>query len=833
MNLQDTNGMERAEWYEIRRNELLALLARTSEIDIPESEAVKLASIRKKCLENQFEIVLVGEFQGGKSTTFNALCDGRDLSPRGPGGGGVKTSAAIISAQNISDEETLNGMGEWAEITFKSKYEIQKGMFDILHEQLYGDEDFCKTIENPDDLNTAESFATILDLDKPVHRNCVKKALNLWWEQWEKDKSSLGNDIKDILNITTLQERFYGSADYKELLKLTSVGIYDFQSLIAFPKDWSQRWRKGKEASFSLKEVAFIFITRTLLRIRSENLSKLGCRITDCPGLFANAYDSSVARKAIHDSDAIWYLIAGDKSIGEMVLNILEEIRQMGEGSKIVASVNLLKGNHRQLMEIVFPAIENTLHESGFEFPLKPYNAKLAFLSNQGKRISEHNDLSDYEKNCMQIDADSIDADSRDTSVEDMWVYLVNDAGARTGLKELKELNDVSSEAVSVVRHESNIDEIMTFLAREIIAKEKTRKILIENGSQKAVNALQEYEGKLLMGEDAAKRDEEEWKQKVDECVIALNDFIKKSEEIIDNSTLMAERESLSKDLALELVQQAMDEKFIQSLSVLIQESIERLKSKFYFFDDNYIQAIVTDISQSINQVFKVSIFKVLKSWQKGRSSSEAWNRYKRRLSNIDKAIKNSWNTDVGTKVYIKNIILELPTDTTIQDQLEAYIQKAIFDKDNGALYSFIKEVKSNIFTALLNRIKEWWEGDISSEQEIATRQKQQAAKIASIIRPKIQDDLNFQAKISENYFQMFNEMQADVIKCIQNAVNGLLTRFNESVDSANRNLSEAENKRKEIAENNHQIRVGQIEPLRIEIQEFEAQVSKEIDSRN
>ena len=32
------------------------------------------------------------------------------------------------------DGETKNGMDEWAEITFKSKYEIQYGMFDILHD---------------------------------------------------------------------------------------------------------------------------------------------------------------------------------------------------------------------------------------------------------------------------------------------------------------------------------------------------------------------------------------------------------------------------------------------------------------------------------------------------------------------------------------------------------------------------------------------------------------------------------------------------------------------------------------------------------------------------
>ena len=86
----------------------------------------ELERIKKKSQEDQFEIVLCGEFQGGKSTTFNAICDGRDLSPRGLGGGGIKTSAAIISAQNISDENE----NERAEISYKTKNEFSKNICD-------------------------------------------------------------------------------------------------------------------------------------------------------------------------------------------------------------------------------------------------------------------------------------------------------------------------------------------------------------------------------------------------------------------------------------------------------------------------------------------------------------------------------------------------------------------------------------------------------------------------------------------------------------------------------------------------------------------------------
>ena len=197
MQLQDTTGMDRAQWYETRRNELLKLLERTTGLEIPKEYAKELADIRKKCLENQFEIVLVAQFQGGKSTTFNTLCDGRDLSPRGLGGGGIKTSAAIISAQNISDGETKNGMDEWAEITFKSKYEIQYGMFDILHETLSEDQNFKNSVTKTGmkeeeylcKISSPAEFTKILDLDNPTHRKAVRDTLNKLWDQWNKDKS--------------------------------------------------------------------------------------------------------------------------------------------------------------------------------------------------------------------------------------------------------------------------------------------------------------------------------------------------------------------------------------------------------------------------------------------------------------------------------------------------------------------------------------------------------------------------------------------------------------------------------------------------------------------
>ena len=152
-----------AKWYETRRNELLELLREATALDLPEKYADELRQTSRKCQEDAFEIALVGEFQGGKSTTFNALCDGRDISPRGLGGGGIKTSAAVVTAQNIAGDETKNGLSEWAEVTFRDGPSLVLGMSTPLRPILKGMSDKARTILAPE--LTDELFLERLDID--------------------------------------------------------------------------------------------------------------------------------------------------------------------------------------------------------------------------------------------------------------------------------------------------------------------------------------------------------------------------------------------------------------------------------------------------------------------------------------------------------------------------------------------------------------------------------------------------------------------------------------------------------------------------------------------
>ncbi len=100
------------EVYTQKRNELIELINKIVEINgIDSAEKEKFITTQNKLRENQFNITLIGEYQGGKSTLFNALCDGREISPRGAN---TKTSAICITATNIANKnEQEYAIVEW------------------------------------------------------------------------------------------------------------------------------------------------------------------------------------------------------------------------------------------------------------------------------------------------------------------------------------------------------------------------------------------------------------------------------------------------------------------------------------------------------------------------------------------------------------------------------------------------------------------------------------------------------------------------------------------------------------------------------------------------
>ena len=102
-------------------------------------------------------IVLIGDFQFGKSTTFNAICDGRELSPHGVG---LKTSGCPITACNLEDNEEK----EYAELFWRSPKELEQFTMGIYQNEKNGIEEeyvirqICFLVTRFNDTNELSSW---------------------------------------------------------------------------------------------------------------------------------------------------------------------------------------------------------------------------------------------------------------------------------------------------------------------------------------------------------------------------------------------------------------------------------------------------------------------------------------------------------------------------------------------------------------------------------------------------------------------------------------------------------------------------------------------------
>lgn len=879
-----------SKWYETRRNELLALLKEASALDVPEKYADELRQTTRKCQEDAFEIALVGEFQGGKSTTFNALCDGRDISPRGLGGGGIKTSAAVISAQNIAGDETKDGLAEWAEVSFKTPGAIALGLSTILRRPLMDSEAFRKFNAKLSDSEFAEALATddgftsLVDIDDAKCRAALKSATDALWGKWKENRASLSDDELDELRIATLQLRFFGSSKYRTMAAQTVLPIDKFQKLIAFPKDWMIRWMNGPDSEFSLDEVAFVFVQSVLVRIHAENLRRLGCRITDCPGLFANAYDTSVARRTILNADAVWYLINGEKQIGQKDLEIVRAIAAMGMLGKIEATCNL-KGPHEQKMAEIIPATKAALANAGHAVEVFPYNARLAFLAMQGDLLLNRESLfSSLDKANMRIDAKVKDGDPSPAS---MWAKMVRRVGSSAELDDVENVDDLDAESVTIVRRESMLDGILTRLEDEIIPQ-KAQSILVNRGSDRASKALVAYEGVLKATEDAAEAEESKWREEVAKAKAALDDFVDCANSVIDRSALRTERDDFAAAMAREVAEMAFSDRLANELANRIGIAVRERYKKFYLRKSTLKQDLMAEIAPIMSESVKNAMSDALGKWQKSRKSPIRKTLHSE-MALLAASIREKWASASLDVAALSEFSVPAIDEEFIADCSEESFDGIFTEKDIGSirmegvtdkvLQVFLVALLGGICIAvavslvgmftgavaipvaliarggvlLFHSIGDWLKSDAEkaaekAAAEIAAAKAEQEAKeaeekeaqeklgrIAASIRPKIEAafaDHEFREKVEKPLALGFRDSLDGMVGKVRDSLETLKSDFEkERVAEPEKMFSKSVSDRKAIAKQNKTIRTKTIEPLRKRIDAFKDAVVADLSA--
>jgi len=566
------------ELYKTYRDRLVLLLESATGLQglLPQSRE-HISEARTRLLEDQFEIVLVGEFQGGKSTTFNIFCGGREVSPRGIG---IKTSGCIVRAVPISDPSKH----ESATITWRSNDELFLGIQDILSPSF-----LPSSMEDSQSEDNLENFRDIYNLSTPAGRKALSQRANHLAEVWKKNKAAFSPEDTDAIRFALLYSHFCGSADIENLKNLTAIPLGAVREYVTFPEDWISRWLDCSAERFTPKEIAFAFVKQVDCRIKSPALSKIGTALVDCPGMFASVWDTNVAEKAIANANAVLYLIPGFHTISEADLHKFENLINVLKlaPDNIFLAPNCWQKSWKDIETRILPETLATLASKDLVFPearIQMFSPLPALRAEQIRMFINHKvdleTLAELKKQFFSDDDPSI------ISEETLLAEIIR--SVERGIEDLQgksfAFQNIAALADSAEK-ESRIC-ILTSALEAFVVSRRAKNILTVNASR-VKDALSETEGTLLYREDSASKKrhdcENEFKRADEELVTyeadaaeKLSKFGQDAAQALGHS--LKEHLSAKQDACIKKLSDAMGKHVVKTAFSLTTNKDETLK---------------------------------------------------------------------------------------------------------------------------------------------------------------------------------------------------------------------------------------------------------------
>jgi hypothetical protein len=555
------------EQYQQLRDQLAGLLDRSVALPglLPKSQD-ELALARKKLLENQFELVLVGEFQVGKSTTFNVLNGSRELSPRGKNGGGLKTSGCIVRTSHLSDPNDE----EHAIITWRTPEQIVLGFERVLLSSDTSD----------------QQIESNLDLQTAAGRRRIKELTERAIERFRGDRASFPTGYVDMLRFALLSLRYFENPELKELKKRKRFKVDETLTLMTFPTDWETRWEPLDPSVFNPAEVIFSFIASVEFRIKSERLSRMGAAIVDCPGMFASPWDTQVAMKAIASADAILYLVTGDKQLSLSDLHQLDAIRINPELVFLAPNVKFVSWTQA---ERIGAATAEILRREGFPIDTSRiclYNARLAIHG--GQLECGLNNLDDATLSELRADFQKL-SESSPPDDELLQQRMIDKVGNMIQILEELRYQDLPAEhdlprkAIEV----SKINELLNSIENFIL--ESKAQATLEGNAERATSALSETEGALKYQESVAQQKLEECQREFTEAEERLSEFENRAKCLLDGFGLRAP-EFVGAALRDHILSDR--EAFVRELSKELAPKLRKVFLSFHTDKDSVVNSI-------------------------------------------------------------------------------------------------------------------------------------------------------------------------------------------------------------------------------------------------
>lgn len=315
-----------------------------------------ICRVAENCKNGKFLALVLGDFQSGKSTTIDALCDGRHISAIGAG---TATSAVLVMV-SYGNEESL-------QIYWREKEQFLP-IFDRIKRVM------------------PEYDWVSFDLEKRDERIKLANAIGQIRQRGNKSIKGQTLDQGDVkfLMLCDLILAFYGT-EVLQAKKASLLSISNISDITRFPKDGETKWKKDGAKGFTIDEAIFVFIDSVACTTPSETLKTLNCTVIDSPGLFNSAYDTMVTESAMVAAHAIIYVLPYQKGIGQDVCLSLYAINDrypdVHKKLFIVNNVDPQKGYAFVESNCAFIKAE-----FGAEKEVYVYDAKMSYLAQLKRR---------------------------------------------------------------------------------------------------------------------------------------------------------------------------------------------------------------------------------------------------------------------------------------------------------------------------------------------------------------------------------------------------------------------------------------------------------------
>ncbi|MEG0428107.1 MAG: dynamin family protein, partial [Akkermansia sp.] len=553
-------------------------------------------SISNKIELDRFTLVLVGAFQSGKSTLFNYLCDGRELSPIGPGGGGIRTSGCQVSAHPVSEGEQ-----ERAEITWRSK------------------EDLFQSI-------AGEITYRIADLDLDQKDDCQKMG-DLAWEWLCENGNMMKDEERELLRFAMILSRFYNSFQKERQTIKTTCTPEEASCYSSYPQDWERRWQQVMEEGnqdlslFSSDDVRFAFVGYIDLFLDSAILRTLGCTIIDSPGLFVSKWDTNIATKCIQRADAVLYLFAGDKAMKQDDLQALGACVSLGATPKLIFGANL-RTSKKNWVRIRENNILPKLKEIGFESAsVNDFHSAIALRTRELCNIGK-DALSRESERAIDVDI-HLSTSATEINLSDRVKYLKKMlkrfiASFSDDDKELSDFGD----SIDYNKLE-DFSEVPAFIrvTNDYVIKNKFYSLLIRQGLDVILNDLTTQKTILTSIVEDRKKSVEEKQKELEEQERILCSFEKERDlsiHAITNQFQLSKNDLIS--FYCDLIDQQLNDRRQEIIKFVDQNRAKSSIRERFFADLNRCKKLENGLADILNNILD-NVGKNLRETFSGKAS--------------------------------------------------------------------------------------------------------------------------------------------------------------------------------------------------------------------